>query len=147
MIQKIGKFFGSKDGKEILTIFINLNIFVYALCYWIQTPVLPYISKELGADAVQFGTLISFVSFFSFIGAAAIGRVNDTKGAKVSLLISQIGSFVMYLSTGFSNSLFFLFLSRLPSLVQHSMLCSQSAISELSSVENRSLSMGRLSLR
>ena len=37
---------------------VHFNVVVYAMAYWLQTPVFPYLSKELGASAVVIYYLI-----------------------------------------------------------------------------------------
>lgn len=125
---------------------VHANIFVYALCFWIQQPVIPYLSEELGADAVAFGSLQSAMSVLSLLGGALMGRWTDTHGAKSTIMLSQAGSLVMYSLTAGATSFMVLCLSRAPAFFQHAMLCSQAAVAGLVDGDKRSVAMGRLSL-
>uniref|UniRef100_A0A7S3PFX6 Major facilitator superfamily (MFS) profile domain-containing protein n=1 Tax=Aplanochytrium stocchinoi TaxID=215587 RepID=A0A7S3PFX6_9STRA len=125
---------------------VHLNIVIYALCFWMQQPVLPFLSKELGVDGQGFGMLQSFVSAFALIGGPVIGRLTDQFGPKLTLIISQAGSVAMYSLLSIATSAPLLFASRVPSIAQHAMLASQAAVSVLSSTDKRSSALGKLSL-
>merc|ERR1711990_732922 len=59
----LGDFFAAKNKELIVpVILVHLNIVVYAAAFWMQQPVLPFLSKELGADEVTFGQLSSTIS-------------------------------------------------------------------------------------
>eukprot|EP01134_Creolimax_fragrantissima_P004804 CFRG4804T1 len=130
----------------VTLLFIHLNIFVYACTFWMQQPILPSLSTNLGADSVTFGTLSSVISMFGLIGGPLMGRIVDTQGAKAGLLVSQGGSILMYGLMGISYSLPILFLSRVPAIAQHAMLCAQAAVSKLTTTNQRAKALGRLSL-
>jgi len=53
-------------------------------------PVLPFLSREVGADAALFGWLQTTFSFVQLVGGPVIGRVCDTRGARLALLLSQV---------------------------------------------------------
>ncbi|CAK9115553.1 Solute carrier family 22 member 18 (Beckwith-Wiedemann syndrome chromosomal region 1 candidate gene A protein) (Efflux transporter-like protein) (Imprinted multi-membrane-spanning polyspecific transporter-related protein 1) (Organic cation transporter-like protein 2) (ORCTL-2) (Solute carrier family 22 member 1-like) (Tumor-suppressing STF cDNA 5 protein) (Tumor-suppressing subchromosomal transferable fragment candidate gene 5 protein) (p45-Beckwith-Wiedemann region 1 A) (p45-BWR1A) [Durusdinium trenchii] len=138
---------GALASKSLVPlVLVHVNIWAYALCFWIQQPVLPYLSEELGADAVAFGTLASAMSVLSLVGGAAMGRLTDTSGAKLTIMISQVGGLAMYSMMAMATSFPLLLLSRTPALLQHAMLCSQAALAELTLEEHRATAMGRLSL-
>ena len=61
------------------------QIVFYAFLYWTTQPVLPFISSELGADPVVFGWLTTCFNIAQLVGTAYIGRMIDTKSAKVAL--------------------------------------------------------------
>mmetsp|Transcript_9684 Transcript_9684/g.17035 ORF Transcript_9684/g.17035 Transcript_9684/m.17035 type:complete len:427 (-) Transcript_9684:19-1299(-) len=147
-MEAVGKFL---VGSPLVTdqrsvVLIHVNLFVYSLCFWIQQPVLPFLSSELGADAVAFGTLQTIVSGMALAGGAMMGRLTDTKGAKTTLVVSHAGSFAMYGLMTVATSFPILVASRLPAFLQHAMLCAQAAISSLAPAEARSAALGRLSL-
>jgi len=111
-----------------------------------QQPVMPFLSKSLGADAVTFGYLKSAIGACALVGGPIMGRVKDRNGYKTAIIVGQLGSVAMYGLMSVAHSLPVLFLSRLPALVQHAMLCAQAAIADLSSTESRATAMGRLTL-
>ncbi len=137
---------GSTVERPSAFLLVHVNIFLYALSFWIQQPVLPYLSKELGADAVTFGKLSSAMSVLALMGGGALGRLTDRKGAKISLITSHLGSLFMYTLMGWSQNLTWLFASRFGALLQHAMLCAQAALTDLVPEDKRSVAMGRLSL-
>lgn len=47
------------DASVLPVLLLHLNIVVYACAFWLTHPLLPYVSKELGADRVVFGYLQS----------------------------------------------------------------------------------------
>jgi len=76
---------------------IHWNVLMYALCFWIQQPVLSYLSKELGATALMFGSLETAVSILSLAGGSFVGQLADHKGAKAAIITSHMGSLIMYI--------------------------------------------------
>jgi len=135
---------GVEDARGLLL--VHLNVLVYSLCFWIVQPVLPFLSKELGADAVSFGQMQSVMSVLSLLGGTFLGRLTDIRGAKLTIMISHLGGVIMYSLMGFATDMNLLFLSRTPAFLQHAMLCAQAAISGIAPVEHRSAAMGRLSV-
>jgi len=146
-VEKISKFLAGGECPNLFgLLLVHLSIFTYSLAFWIQRPVLSYLSNELGGDAVDFGTLESVLSMLALVGGPVMGRLTDEYGAKNTIIASHIGSFIMYLLMGIASNYTILALSRLPALLQHAMLCSQAAIADLTVEKNRSTAMGRLSL-
>lgn len=125
---------------------IHVNIALYAFYWWMCQPVMPYLSKELGADPVVFGYLQSFNQLVMLLGAPVIGKVIDKQGPKYGLLISHLmgglGYFLLYCST----SVPLLFLSQLPGVFMAAMHSSQAYITLISSEQDRAKKLGRLSL-
>ena len=92
------------------------------------------------------GYLKSTIGALALVGGPVMGRIKDRNGYKTAIIIGQVGSAAMYGLMSVAHSLPVLFLSRLPALVQHAMLCAQAAIADLSSTESRATAMGRLTL-
>eukprot|EP00924_Labyrinthula_sp_SR-Ha-C_P004513 snap_masked-scaffold_1-processed-gene-2.23-mRNA-1 protein AED:1.00 eAED:1.00 QI:0/0/0/0/1/1/2/0/410 len=138
------------DPKTIKsTLLSHFNLFLYAFTFWLQQPVLPYLSKSLGSDGASFGLLYSSVSFISFLGGPLIGSLIDLKGAKYGLLVAQGSSCLMYFFMTiavFQNSLKSLFFSRIFGAGQHAMMCCQASIGSFVSPEKRTEALGMLSL-
>lgn len=60
----------------------------------ISRPVLPFLSEQLGADAIVFGYLQTTFSFVQLVGNPVIGRLCDEKGAKIALQMCQVCLFL-----------------------------------------------------
>ena len=146
-LHMFARWLGARDAASFWPLLlIHANITIYALTFWMQQPVMPFLSKSLGADAVTFGYLKSTIGALALVGGPIMGRVKDRNGYKTAIIIGQLGSACMYGLMSVSHSLPVLFLSRLPALVQHAMLCAQAAIADLSSPGSRATAMGRLTL-
>merc|ERR1711871_141585 len=144
---RLGAFLGSKSPDATMSLsIVHFNITIYAAGYWMQQPVLPFLSKELGADEITFGQLTSAISFLALLGGPVMGRLTDIWGAKSALIIAQCSSAVMYGLMWQAHSLPMLFASRVPALLQHAMLCAQAAVANMSTSELRSVALGRLTL-
>lgn len=112
----------------------------------IQVPVFPYLSKQLGADPVVFGYLSSFNQFVMLVGAPIIGKLIDSRGAKLALLISHGVASLHYFLLFSADSIPLLFLSQIPTVFMAAFHSSQAYITFLSSTADRAKSLGRLSL-
>eukprot|EP00392_Amoebophrya_sp_AT5.2_P008697 g8725.t1 len=131
---------------------LHANIAVYAFAYWVTQPVLPYLSKSLGADAITFGYLQTVTSVMQILGGAAIGRYVDLYSPRFGMVVTTFGSAIAYLSLGLSFHVWLLFLSRLPTCLMQCMQVAQSYIPKLlhscgiKTEKEVSVLMGRLSL-
>ena len=52
---------------------LHINIVVYACAFWLTHPLLPYLSKELGADRVVFGYLQSSLELAQIVSRWGLG--------------------------------------------------------------------------
>lgn len=113
---------------------------------WLNQPVLPFLSKELGADNVIFGYFQSFNQLAQMVGAPLIGRLIDVRGAKTALLVSHAAACVSYLLLWRADSIFLLFASQVPSVLMAAMHSSQAYITLVSRWEDRAAQLGRVAL-
>ena len=133
-------YFGIKSTStyQLTPFFIlHLNIFCYAFAFWMTQPILPFLTKQLGADVVVFGYFQTFFSVAQFIGGPFIGQVVDSHGANVALLLSQSGCALAYFALSITNSILTLFLSQVPTVLMHAMQAAQAGVSLISTSEDR----------
>ncbi|XP_040568658.1 solute carrier family 22 member 18 [Lepeophtheirus salmonis] len=131
-----------KNRSRILVI-TYFNIFVYALGFFLQIGTLPYLTKRLGADTTTFGHLQTVFAIAQLIGGPVYGRIGDMAGEKSALLVSLFAGGLSYLIMGMANSITLLFLSRIPSMLMHTMQGSQMIITFLSNEKNRATLLSR----
>ena len=143
----LGAFVCAKDDAAVVPLLlVHFNIVLYALGYWVTQPVLPFLSKKLGAGALVFGQLQTVFSVVQLVGNPVIGRICDVHGAKVALQMCQLATGLSYTLLGVSSDIPQLFLSRLPTVLMQSMHCAQAFVADLSPEHSRSAALGRLSL-
>ena len=80
-----------------------------------------YLSKKLGADPTIFGQLQTVFAVTQLLGGPIFGRIGDTLGERFALILAFSGATLSYLLMGIADNLPMLFLSRLPSVVMHTM--------------------------
>ena len=78
-------------------------------------------SKKLGADPTIFGQLQTVFAVTQLLGGPIFGRIGDTLGERFALILAFSGATLSYLLMGIADNLPMLFLSRLPSVVMHTM--------------------------
>lgn len=122
----------------------HFNVFLYSTCFFIQTGVLPYLTKQLGADPVTFGKLQTAFSVCQLVGGPLYGRMGDLIGERSALLLAFSSTVLTYILTGLAYSLPVLFLSRLPSIFMHVMQGSQMVVASLSGEVDRAGALARL---
>ena len=137
---------GETKHEIFCILLIQFNVFIYAFAFWLQQPLLPYLTENLNLNAKLFGYLQSFVSLLMLLGGPLIGQMTDKLGAKTSLQLCQFGSALSYHCLGFANSLQFLFVSRLFTTLQQVMQTSQAYIATKTKDVNREQSLGKLSV-
>lgn len=159
----LSKWTNGKNTQDVyLILLIQLNVVIYAMSYWMQQPVLPFIIEQLGSnlnDATEssddaklgsystaFGYFQTMVSLLQLIGGPFIGKYTDKSGAKRSLILCQIGSAFSYFFLGSCTSLQLLFISRFTTILQQVMQTAQASVAQLVDDKHREQSMGRLSM-
>ncbi len=101
-------------------------------------------SKKLGADPTTFGQLQTVFALTQLLGGPLFGRVGDTCGEKLALILAFSGATLSYFLMGISESIPVLFLSRIPSVVMHTMQGSQMIVTYLSEESERANVLARL---
>eukprot|EP00760_Papus_ankaliazontas_P006959 PhM_4_TR13251/c0_g3_i1/m.100930/K08214/SLC22A18; MFS transporter, OCT family, solute carrier family 22 (organic cation transporter), member 18 len=124
-----------------VTVF-HLNVFLYALAFWIQQPLLPFITSSLGANSEVYGYLQSFVSLLAFVSGPVMGAMVDHVGAVDTLIFAQLGSAVTYFTLGHSSTLPLLFMSRLFTVTQNVMQTAQAFVDGEEGMGRLSMSYG-----
>ncbi|XP_038663461.1 solute carrier family 22 member 18 [Scyliorhinus canicula] len=136
-----------KDSRSSFVILvIHINMALYSTCFWIQTGVMPYLSKRLGMDTVMFGYLQTTFAIIQLLGGPLFGRFGDLFGGRAALSLAYLSSGFTYLLMGLSTTVPLLFLSRLPSVFMHGMQAAQMVVTDLSSESERAGALGKLGL-
>lgn len=125
---------------------IFVNTFLYAVCYWIQMGVLPYLTKKFDMDMVTFGYLQTFFSGIMLVGGPIYGRFGDIYGGRAALGLAYLSAAAIYGILGLANSATLIFVSRIPSLFLHAFQGTQMVISDLSDEAGRTEALGRVSM-
>lgn len=86
---------------------------IFTLGFGIIIPVLPYYSRNLGANAFYLGLLMASFSLMQFIFAPYWGRLSDRIGRKPVLAIGLAGFGISFIIFGLSTQLWMLFISRI----------------------------------
>ncbi len=124
------------------TLLLCCNVALYAACFQMQTPLLPFLTTSLGADLATYGRLMTLFSVVQFAGGLLAGPVLDAYGARFVLLCSYGSSALCYGMTAAARSMLALYASRLPTLLQHAVLATRAAVTEASSEADRARVLG-----
>ncbi|XP_041053305.1 solute carrier family 22 member 18 isoform X2 [Carcharodon carcharias] len=133
-------------GSRFVILVTHINMALYSTCFWIQTGVMPYLSKRLGMDMVMFGYLQTTFAIIQLLGGPLFGRFGDLFGGRAALSLAYLSSGFTYLLMGLSTTVPLLFLSRLPSVFMHGMQAAQMVMTDLSSESERVGALGKLGL-
>jgi multidrug resistance protein len=98
--------------RQALLVLAVANV-IFTLGFGIIIPVLPYYSRNLGADAFMLGLLMASFSLMQFIFAPYWGQLSDRIGRKPVLAVGLIGFGLSFIIFGLASSLWMLFLSRI----------------------------------
>src|SRR5713226_765125 len=134
---------GQLDFKKILPVFTIVLIDLLGLT--IIIPLLPLYATSFGASAFTIGVLGAAYPVMQFVGAPLLGRLSDRYGRKPVLLISQLGTLVGFLTLGFANALWLLFLARLlDGLSGANISTAQAVITDSTTEKTRTQALGLL---
>ncbi|XP_078719750.1 solute carrier family 67 member A1 isoform X2 [Lampetra fluviatilis] len=123
---------------------VHLTTAIYACCFWIQLGVLPYLSRKLDVDAVQFGTLQTFFAVVQLLGGSFFGRFGDVFGGRAALSVAYLSAAFAHLLLGLSSNIPLLFISRLPSMFMHGFQGAQMVVTDLSDKSQRADALGKI---
>lgn len=130
-----------------------INIVLYALCYQLQRPVEPFLVQALtekagGADSVNqtYGRLNSFFSTVQTIGSPLVGILLDRVGIRNASALVFLSSAASYAILAASSDLTLLFMSKIPTALQHAFLVAQAtaATSTRGDAAARAQALGRM---
>ena len=117
---------------------IFLTVFVDVLGLTLMLPLLPFYTEHFGGSPLTVGLLIASYGFCQLISGPILGRISDRVGRKPVLLVSQAGTFLGFVTIGFANTLWMLFLGRiLDGLTAGNLSIAQAYISDVTRPENR----------
>lgn len=135
-----------KLKKRIRNIFIILNImgFLGSFSYWMQSGVLPYLTRKLGVYSSVFGYMQSTYAFYQMVGSPIFGRCGDVFGCRCVMIVSELSSVLSFGSLAFATNVFMLFLSRVPALAMHNLQGSYMIITDITLPEDRAKMLGIL---
>lgn len=119
------------------------NVMMYAICYMAQVPVLPYLLKHLGAaNNTSYGVLQTVFNAVQFVGGLISGPLMDRYGGRALMVVSFAASIVCYGLTATATNVWMLYISRLPTVLQHAILAARTIVTEMSSDEERARMLG-----
>ncbi len=129
------------ESKSQLTV-IFMTIFIYLVGFGIIIPIIPILSRDLGASATEVGLLMSIYSFAQFLFSPFWGRLSDRFGRRPILLFCMFCEGLSYLLFAFSQTLPLVFLARgLGGFFGASISTSSAAISDVTKANERSKGM------
>lgn len=132
--------------RKILVILISVYVlaFLSSFSYWIQSGVLPYLTRKIGVTPVIFGYMQSSYAFYQMITSPLFGRLGDVLGVRFIFILSELGASVAYGSLALANSIPALFLTRVPALFMHGLQCAYMVITDVTLPDKRADIMGKL---
>ncbi len=129
------------DSNALAVMFavVTLDILGFSLLL----PVLPYYAAEFGATPSVVGLLGGVYALCQLIGAPVMARLSDYYGRKPMLMLDIAGSIIGFLMLGTATHLWMFFVSRIVAgLVAANVPIAQAYISDVSTIEERSRSLG-----
>ncbi|KYG67100.1 multidrug resistance protein [Bdellovibrio bacteriovorus] len=92
---------------------IFFTVFLYLVGFGVVIPILPILSRNFGATAVQTGLLLSVYSLMQFLFAPFWGKLSDRYGRRPILLLCLLGEVFSYILFAQARSLEWLFVARI----------------------------------
>ena len=132
--------------KRVKRIMLTLYLlaFLASFSFWVQSGVLPYLTRRVGMNTELFGIMESTYAFYQMITSPVYGRLGDLFGVRILYLISELASSIAFGSLALADSTRELFLTRVPALFMHSVQCSYMIITDITSKRSRADFIGKL---
>ncbi|MBX2995122.1 MAG: MFS transporter [Bdellovibrionaceae bacterium] len=119
-----------------------LTVFLYLVGFGVLIPILPVLSREYGASALQVGMLMSVYSLMQFLFAPFWGRLSDRYGRRPILVYCLLGETLSYVLFAWAGSVEGLFVARaLAGFFGASLSTASAAISDVTPPNERSKGM------
>ncbi|KAK3283158.1 hypothetical protein CYMTET_9134 [Cymbomonas tetramitiformis] len=125
---------------------VYINIMLYAMCYQMQVPVLPYLTKRLGSDTQGYGNLQMGFGVVQFFGGLLAGPLADVYSGELLLFVSFLASALCYTFTASASGMWMLYLSRIPTLLQHAVLAARIIVTGRTNEMERAKTLGYIGL-
>ncbi len=103
----------SISNKKAQLAVIFFTVFIYLVGFGIIIPVIPILSRDFGATALETGLLLSCYSLMQFLFSPFWGRLSDRFGRRPILTFCLIGEGLSYLLFAWARQLEWLFVARL----------------------------------
>ena len=78
--------------------------FLASFAYWVQSGVLPYLTRRVGMTAELFGLMESSYALYQMITSPIYGRLGDLFGIRILYMLSEICSSITFGSLAFADS-------------------------------------------
>lgn len=101
----------TSNKSQLATIFFT--VFLYLVGFGVVIPIIPILSRNFGASALETGLLLSVYSLMQFLFSPFWGRLSDRLGRRPILLFCLVGEGLSYLLFAWARSLEWLFVARL----------------------------------
>ncbi len=131
-------------------VIVYTNVILYAMAYQLNRPLEVYLSEIVGNNtdtdhSYTYANLQSWFSLLQTIGALICGMFLDRLGYKYGCVLIFISSACSYYILSISTSIFLLYLSKIPTILQHGYLASQKVICDtVPEGSDRVVALGRL---
>lgn len=102
----------STSNKSRLAI-IFFTVFLYLVGFGVVIPIIPLLSRNFGATALQTGLLLSVYSLMQFLFSPFWGRLSDRVGRRPILLFCLVGEALSYIIFAQARTLEWLFIARI----------------------------------
>lgn len=102
----------STSNKSRLAI-IFFTVFLYLVGFGVVIPIIPLLSRNFGATALQTGLLLSVYSLMQFLFSPFWGRLSDRHGRRPILLFCLVGEGLSYIMFAQARTLEWLFVARI----------------------------------
>lgn len=92
---------------------IFFTVFLYLVGFGVVIPILPILSRNFGASALQTGALLAVYSLMQFMFSPFWGRLSDRWGRRPILLFCLLGETAAYILFAQARTLEWLFIARI----------------------------------
>jgi OCT family organic cation transporter-like MFS transporter 18 len=142
-----------RNNRDLVLWITYINIVLYALCYQLQRPVEPFLVKSLTENhddpkyvSEKYSQLQSFFSAIQTVGSPLVGILLDRVGVRKASCLVFLASALSYAILASATNMNLLFLSKVPTALQHAFLVAQAAaaISTGSNAAARAQALGRM---
>ena len=134
-----------EEGKELQLLLAHGAVLFYSMGYELSIVIVPFLNRAMKGNSTTYATLKVLFSILQFFGGILFGRFGDLFSGKRAMVIAHVASALSYVMMMAANSLVGVFLSMIPSVMQHGFQASQMIVADITlNSSKRSAALGLL---
>lgn len=118
-------------GAELPMLLAHTSVFFYSVAYEMSVVAIPFMNKAVKGNSSTFATLKVAFALFQLVGGILFGRFGDLFSGRSAMMVAHVASALSYALMGASTSIMGVFISMVPTVLQHGYQAAQMIVADV----------------